>query len=479
MAEPKYDAILNYSKFYEFINRNKMHLKDSRYLVDDEDVDIEEELTLYTDIEITNAPHDAWNECNETDLIQIGRSHSTWNFRYETDGTKYEITLEPSYDDSTLLDNARIADGFVFAINHRDPTKLLLFKKGTPDSNGKVKFWHEKVCNPRLGFLNDDGNILLRFQLQILPAAIQEISSQHSLHSFHRQFRIQLYWIRKQLIDNSFSNMFETSNHKYESVKYSCSPGYWIRYLIDSGQELRVNKVRFWGCLSKHCEGQYGLIDIICNGMKSELSSSLIQDDETYYHLSGPLGGFISKVGNLRYAPILENTGTLTLDGVLEFEKELVTLGWNMFACTFLKLTLPDNFLNFQKEFPEQQISGGSAVIGPAPAESNVPVIPETVPDRDSAAYVANLEIQKLCKDLETNLVALGTKLRADVVTIGKQYGQTHDFSIMYANLFETVQAFALKELSPGVDSGRIADHMFDMQNQYFRPISKTKTLKN
>ncbi|RHN61961.1 hypothetical protein MtrunA17_Chr4g0042281 [Medicago truncatula] len=49
----------------------------------------------------------------------------------------------------------------------------------------------------------------------------------------------------------------------------------------------------------------------------------------------------------------------------------------------------------------------------------------------------------------------------------------------MYANLFETVQAFALKELSPGVDSGRIADHMFDMQNQSFRPISKTKTLKN
>ncbi|RHN61962.1 hypothetical protein MtrunA17_Chr4g0042291 [Medicago truncatula] len=212
--------------------------------------------------------------------------------------------------------------------------------------------------------------------------------------------------------------MFETSNHKYESVKYSCSPGYWIRYLIDSGQELRVNKVRFWGCLSKHCEGQYGLIDIICNGMKSELSSSLIQDDEIYYHLSGPLGGFISMVGNLRYAPILENTGTLTLDGVLEFEKELVTPGWNMFACTFLKLTLPDSFLNFQTELPEQQISGGSAVIGPAPAESNVPVIPETVPDRDSAEYVANLKIQKLCKDLETNLVALGTKLRADVVTI-------------------------------------------------------------
>lgn len=82
MAEPKYDAILNYSKFYEFINRNKMHLKDSRYLVDDGDVDIEEELTLYTDIEITNAPHDDWNEWKETDFIQIGRSHSTWDFRY-------------------------------------------------------------------------------------------------------------------------------------------------------------------------------------------------------------------------------------------------------------------------------------------------------------------------------------------------------------------------------------------------------------
>jgi hypothetical protein len=71
---------------------------------------------------------------------------------------------------------------------------------------------------------------------------------------------------------------------------------------------------------------------------------------------------------DLKYVPIQELIGTLTLDGVLEFEKELVTSGWNVFVCNFLKLALHDNFLKFRENHHEQQTdqetgadSGGSA----------------------------------------------------------------------------------------------------------------------
>jgi len=77
MAHPKYDAILIYRKFNEFINRNKRHFKDSRYLVDDEDEEMEEALRLYTDMEILN-PLNPHYDLEKADVIDIGGGYTKW-----------------------------------------------------------------------------------------------------------------------------------------------------------------------------------------------------------------------------------------------------------------------------------------------------------------------------------------------------------------------------------------------------------------
>jgi hypothetical protein len=60
---------------------------------------------------------------------------------------------------------------------------------------------------------------------------------------------------------------------------------------------------------------------------RSEASFLILEEAAADYHLSGPLGEFLSMVVELKYLPIQELIGDLTLDSVLKFEKELVTSG--------------------------------------------------------------------------------------------------------------------------------------------------------
>jgi hypothetical protein len=72
-------------------------------------------------------------------------------------------------EEKSILKKARIAEALIFAVNHRDPNKLVLFDKGCPTKSGKLKFWHNQVGQPGNGFFDSNGNILLRVQLQLLP----------------------------------------------------------------------------------------------------------------------------------------------------------------------------------------------------------------------------------------------------------------------------------------------------------------------
>jgi hypothetical protein len=56
---------------------------------------------------------------------------------------------------------------------------------------------------------------------------------------------------------------------------------------------------------------------------RSEASFLILEEAAADYHLSGPLGEFLSMVAELKYLTIQELIGDLTLDSVLKFEKEL------------------------------------------------------------------------------------------------------------------------------------------------------------
>ncbi|GAU24372.1 hypothetical protein TSUD_390810 [Trifolium subterraneum] len=164
----------------------------------------------------------------ELNYQKFNKDHCHW-----TSGAKYEMTFE-LIEEKSILKKARIAEALIFAVNHRDPNKLVLFDKGSPTKSGKLKFWHNQVGQPGNGFFDSNGNILLRVQLQLLP--YDPDREETSFHSLHRQFRLQLYWIKKKVIDRSFSKVFASHTTYIEKESRSAD---WESYLKDSSQELR------------------------------------------------------------------------------------------------------------------------------------------------------------------------------------------------------------------------------------------------
>ncbi|XP_045827058.1 uncharacterized protein LOC123918925 isoform X2 [Trifolium pratense] len=391
-------------------------------------------------------------------------------------------------EEKSILKKARIAEALIFAVNHRDPNKLVLFDKGSPTKSGKLKFWHNQVGQPGNGFFDSNGNILLRVQLQLLPYGPDR--EETSFHSLHRQFRLQLYWIKKKVIDKSFSKLFASHTTYVEKESRSAD---WESYLKDSSQELKVSKKRLWEYLWKYFNNDYCLIDIIKHGMK-KTKSFLNLVEAADYHLSGPLGEFVAKP---KYLPIQELTEDLTLNNVLKFEKDLVRSGWNVFLFIFLKLTLHDSFLKFRKQTGQQTNqetehvpapgvdSGGSAKIEHVSAPADSVGCSETkadVPDKGGSAAdmiyenQAGVDIKELYYEvLVPGIAALGTTLNEGVNKIREKHHFTREVSVMVDSLFTNVQENALEVFNQEVNNSRIDDHKFDVQSIKFKPKPTAK----
>ncbi|XP_045827057.1 uncharacterized protein LOC123918925 isoform X1 [Trifolium pratense] len=476
--EPEYDAELNYQKFNKFIRQHKESLKDERVL----EANIDEAITFYGDDEVTLRPETKVNSYSITIADQTEWDHCHW-----TSGAKYEMTFE-LIEEKSILKKARIAEALIFAVNHRDPNKLVLFDKGSPTKSGKLKFWHNQVGQPGNGFFDSNGNILLRVQLQLLPYGPDR--EETSFHSLHRQFRLQLYWIKKKVIDKSFSKLFASHTTYVEKESRSAD---WESYLKDSSQELKVSKKRLWEYLWKYFNNDYCLIDIIKHGMK-KTKSFLNLVEAADYHLSGPLGEFVAKP---KYLPIQELTEDLTLNNVLKFEKDLVRSGWNVFLFIFLKLTLHDSFLKFRKQTGQQTNqetehvpapgvdSGGSAKIEHVSAPADSVGCSETkadVPDKGGSAAdmiyenQAGVDIKELYYEvLVPGIAALGTTLNEGVNKIREKHHFTREVSVMVDSLFTNVQENALEVFNQEVNNSRIDDHKFDVQSIKFKPKPTAK----
>ncbi|CAJ2639925.1 unnamed protein product [Trifolium pratense] len=119
--EPEYDAELNYQKFNKFIRQHKESLKDERVL----EANIDEAITFHGDDEVTLRPETKVNSYSITIADQTEWDHCHW-----TSGAKYEMTFE-LIEEKSILKKARIAEALIFAVNHRDPNKLVLFDKGS------------------------------------------------------------------------------------------------------------------------------------------------------------------------------------------------------------------------------------------------------------------------------------------------------------------------------------------------------------
>jgi hypothetical protein len=59
-------------------------------------------------------------------------------------------------------------------------------------------------------------------------------SNKPTIHSFHRHFRLQLYWFKKKRIDQVFSDVIKSTTTTYDKCKNGVSDSRWERYLIYS-----------------------------------------------------------------------------------------------------------------------------------------------------------------------------------------------------------------------------------------------------
>jgi len=57
-------------------------------------------------------------------------------------------------------------------------------------------------------------------------------SNKPAIHSFHRHFRLQLYWFKKKRIAQVFSDVLKSTTTTYNKCKNGVSDSRWERYLI-------------------------------------------------------------------------------------------------------------------------------------------------------------------------------------------------------------------------------------------------------
>lgn len=207
--EPEEVAALNHHHFRTFIKRHYIHFEDHR---SDEDEDQEFLETMYWDEETTIRP--VVGLLSKT--IDIGDSR--WTFRYSRKGTKLEMSF--GLDQSTL---ARISDVLVTAVHKDESSKLLVLSKDVT-KGGIIRFNHPQVCQTKTGFMDHSGAVLIRIQIQARP-------DKPTVHSFHRHFRLQLYWFKKKMIDKVFSDVLKSTTTTYNKCKSGVSDSRWKRYL--------------------------------------------------------------------------------------------------------------------------------------------------------------------------------------------------------------------------------------------------------
>lgn len=328
-------AALNHHHFRTFIKRNYRSFEDHR---SDEDEDKEFLEIMYWDDETMIRPGVGLS----SGTIDIG--DSLWTYNYSRKGTQLKLSF--GLDQSKL---ATIADVLVTAINLKDSSKLLVLSKDVT-KGGIIRCNHPQVCQTKTGFMDHSGAVSIRLQIQARP-------NKPTIHSFHRHFRLQLYWFKKKRIDQVFSDVIKSTTTTYDKCKNGVSDSRWERYLVEASKDFSLNKDIFWKGLLDHCKGDYFLVDIVNSGSKLLLNekppqlSFLIEAGKDDFHLIGSFGDLLSHALQLAYLSIQQlDAENLTLERVREFEERLLKNGSFVFQCFFINSKFKQSFLQYLEQ---------------------------------------------------------------------------------------------------------------------------------
>ncbi|GAU26562.1 hypothetical protein TSUD_266760 [Trifolium subterraneum] len=262
-----------------------------------------------------------------SDTIDIGDSCCT--YKYFKKGTKLKMSFE--LDQSKL---ATIADVLVTAVNQEDSSKLLVLSKDVT-KGGIIKCNHPQVCQTTNGFMDDSGAVCIRFQIQFKP-------DKPTIHSFHRHFRLQLYWFKKKKINQVFSAVINSTTTTHDKCKNGVSDYRWERYLVEASKDFSLNKDIFWKDLLDRCKGDHFLVDIVNYGSKLLFDEKtpqlpLIKVGKDDFLLIGSFGDLLSHTLKLAYLPIHQlDAKNLTLECVMKFEEYLLKNGSIVFQYFFV-----------------------------------------------------------------------------------------------------------------------------------------------
>ncbi|XP_024629406.1 uncharacterized protein [Medicago truncatula] len=177
------------------------------------------------------------------------------------------------------------------------------------------------------------------------------------IYSFHREFRLQLYWTKKKKkIDTTFSDELEATDILYKKDAFNSR---WSSYLEIASVDFKMDQKSFWKGLLKHFNGDYLMVDIVHSGLLAQPSGVpiLIERGEEDFHLMGAsldrvhLDSVLRKALQLELSAVQQLDATeLTIQHVLDYKKSLCRNGFIVFQFYFLKTILDTSFGKYCRE---------------------------------------------------------------------------------------------------------------------------------
>ncbi|CAJ2670425.1 unnamed protein product [Trifolium pratense] len=467
-------AALNHHGFRCFIKKNYLSFEDHRT---DEDEEKEFREIMYWDEETMIRP----GVHLSSDTIDIG--DSLWTCNYSRKGTKLEMSFR--LDQSNKL--TTIADVLVTVVHQHDPSILLVLSKEVT-KGGSIRCNHPQVCQTTNGFMDSSGAVCIRLQIQFRP-------NKPTIHSFHRHFRLQLYWFKKKMIDKVFSEVTKSLTTTYDQCKKGVSDSRWKRYLVEASKDFSLNKDIFWKGLLDRCKGDYFLVDIVNSGSKLLLNKEppqLIKAGKDDFHLIGSFDDLLSHTLRLDYLTIHQlDAENLTIEGVREFEDCLLKNGRFVFQCFFINHKFKQSFKQYlehtnpdlKMDEGKKNISVGDGKCGNSTEEQPADIDyahskpSDTKQDELGKAFQAIMTSYKEClKPVEV----AGDKYREDMEKIHAEYPveeSSRELEKFISKWHVNAQEYAYDQFREQEEKINDDDYIADSERRKFvsRPTAREK----
>lgn len=188
---------------------------------------------------------------------------------------------------------------------------------------------------------------------------------------------MEVYWLRKDIIDKTFSDVLETAKKTFTEHKEKPDWKNYLRYLKGIGK-FSMKKDVMGKHLLELCNNDDLLAGILMSGSEqlySKDGSFLLKSTENEFCLKDKLGfgDALSRAFDMNYLALNRlSRGNFTFECVKSFEKKLLKNCWNVFQLSFLKLKVTETYLNYYESMKvNTDVNPGDEEI-PADAEPAV-----------------------------------------------------------------------------------------------------------